>query len=132
MKNIRGTIFLILMVSMGLVAQEIPYTKEMRSAELVAAWTIDLRPTPSAPDYYQSFTVAEVSGNTFTGTFYGSAIENGYLNANWARLYFAFTTQDQNNAYYHSGYLENGQLYGISYCPGRNFTAPWFGTKKME
>lgn len=132
MKKIGITIMLFLSLSLGLVAQDELNTTEIKTTALVATWTIDLRPTPSAPEYYQSFTVAELTGNTFTGTFYGSAIENGYLNANWDRLYFAFTTQDQNHAYYHSGYLENGKLYGISYCPGRNFTAPWYGTKKME
>ncbi len=131
MKKIGGTILLFLSVSLGLVAQDELNTTE-KKADFLATWTIDLRPTPSAPEYYQSFSVDEVTGNTFMGTFYGSVIENGFLNANWDRLHFAFTTKDQSNAYYHSGYLENGKLYGISYCPGRNFTAPWFGEKEME
>ncbi len=97
---------------------------------LVGEWTIDLRPTPDAEGYYQLFQVMEIEGNTFTGTFYGSTIENGLLNRNWDRLYFAFTTSDASNDYYHSGYLEDGTLYGTSYCPNRAFTAPWTGVKQ--
>lgn len=97
---------------------------------LIGEWTIDLRPEPTAEGYYQPFQVAEIEGNTFTGTFYGSAIENGLLNRNWDLLYFAFTTSDASSDYYHSGYLEDGKMYGISYCPNRAFTAPWTGVKQ--
>jgi hypothetical protein len=101
------------------------------SDQFIGEWTIDLRPEPSAEGYYQPFQVTEVDGNIFTGTFYGSPIENGLVNRNWDRLYFAFTTSDASNDYYHSGYLENGTLHGISYCPNRAFTAPWTGVKKQ-
>jgi hypothetical protein len=97
---------------------------------LPGKWTIDLRPAPDAAGYYQAFVVTALEGNTFTGTFYGSPIENGFINPNWDRLYFAFTTHDQSNAYYHSGYLENGTVSGISYCPNRAFAAPWTGIKE--
>ena len=100
------------------------------SDALIGQWTIDLRPTPDAEAYYQPFVVEMIDKNTFSGTFYGSSIENSLLNDSWDKLYFAFTTKDQNNAYYHSGYLLNGKLFGITYCPGRNFTAPWTGIKK--
>ena len=96
---------------------------------LVGEWTIDLRPTPDAEAYFQKFMVIAVDGNTFTGTFYGSPIENGLINRNWDKLYFAFTTSDASNDYYHSGYMENGTLEGITYCPNRTFTAPWTGIK---
>jgi len=97
---------------------------------LVGEWTIDLRPTPDAEGYYQKFQITAIDGNIFTGFFYGSEIENGLLNKNWDRLYFAFTTSDASNDYYHSGYLEEGALQGISYCPNRAFTAPWTGVKE--
>lgn len=96
---------------------------------LVGEWTIDLRPTPDAEAYFQKFMVIAADGNTFTGTFYGSPVENGLINRNWDKLYIAFTTSDASNDYYHSGYLENGTLRGISYCPNRAFTAPWTGVK---
>ncbi|WP_297764948.1 hypothetical protein [uncultured Muriicola sp.] len=97
---------------------------------LIGEWTIDLRPTPESEGYYQKFVVTAIEGNTFTGTFYGSPIENGLINQNWDKLYVAFTTSDASNDYYHSGYLENGSLKGISYCPNRAFTAPWTGVKQ--
>ena len=97
---------------------------------LIGEWTIDLRPTPDAEGYYQPFQVTKIEGNTFSGTFYGSPIENGLINRNWDKLYFAFTTSDASSDYYHSGYLENGSLQGITYCPNRSFTAPWTGVKK--
>jgi hypothetical protein len=97
---------------------------------LVGEWTIDLRPTPDAEGYYQMFVVTTVDGNTFSGSFYGSPVENGLINRNWDKLYFAFTTSDASNDYYHSGYLEDGSLHGISYCPNRAFTAPWTGVKE--
>ncbi len=111
----------------SLLAQDI--VTKSPSDQLLGEWTIDLRPTPSAEGYYQNFVVKVVDGNTFTGIFYGSEIQNGLLNRNWDRLYFAFTTSDASNDYYHSGYLENGALQGISYCPNRAFTAPWTGVK---
>jgi hypothetical protein len=52
------------------------------SDPLLGEWTIDLRPTPSAEGYCQNFEVTAVDGNTFTGTFYGSEIQNGLLNRN--------------------------------------------------
>jgi hypothetical protein len=99
-------------------------------ADFTGEWTIDLRPAPDAEGYYQAFVVTAIEGNTFTGTFYGSPIENGFINPNWDRLYFAFTTHDQSNDYYHSGYLVNGTVSGISYCPNRAFAAPWTGIKQ--
>jgi len=96
---------------------------------LIGIWTIDLRPTPDAEPYFQNFQVDRISGNTFQGSFYGSIVEDARLNRNWGKLYFAFTTRDQNHAYYHSGYMENGKLSGISYCPGRDFVAPWTGVR---
>ena len=97
---------------------------------LQGSWTIDLRPTPDSEAYYQVFEVNSVEETSFKGSFYGSTLENGLMNTQWERVYFAFTTRDQSNTYYHSGYLLDGKLYGISYCPGREFTAPWTGIRK--
>ena len=97
---------------------------------LQGTWTIDLRPSPDAEAYYQVFEVSSINGSSFEGSFYGSAVESALLNTQWEKLYFAFTTRDQNHAYHHSGYMLDGQLYGISYCPGREFTAPWTGIRK--
>ena len=103
---------------------------DQKPTSIVGKWEIDLRPSPDADPYLQQFQVTGVTGNTFQGFFYGSPLEEAKLNRNWDRLYFAFTTRDQNHAYYHSGYLLDGKLYGLSYCPGREFIQPWTGVKK--
>jgi len=123
-------LFMLFPFSFGTLYAQLAVAATPPSDPFEGDWTIDLRPEPSAEGYYQPFQVTEVDGNIFTGTFYGSPIENGFLNRNWDRLYFAFTTSDASNDYYHSGYLENGSLQGISYCPNRSFTAPWTGVKK--
>ncbi|NNK88258.1 MAG: hypothetical protein HKO90_08245 [Flavobacteriaceae bacterium] len=102
------------------------------SDDITGSWTIDLRPSPKADGYYQTLNILAVDDNTINGTFYDSQIENGFINDNWDQIYFAFTTSDNTHDYYHSGYLKNGRLYGISYCPGRNFTAPWNGVKIIK
>ena len=97
---------------------------------LLGRWEIDLRPTPDAEPYLQEFSVTGISGNTFEGFFYGSPLEGARLNQNWDELFFAFTTRDRTYEYYHSGYLRDGELYGVSYCPGREFVQPWTGVRK--
>ncbi len=100
--------------------------------DLVGSWKIDLRPTPNAKAYFQSFEIKGVKGKKITGKFYGSTIKNGLINTDWGKIYFAFETRDANHSYYHSGYLKNGKLVGQSYCPGRNFTIPWRGSKQTR
>jgi hypothetical protein len=97
---------------------------------LIGEWNIDLRPTPESEAYYRTFKITQIDQNSIEGSFYGSPVEDGLLNANWEKLYISFSTEDQNHTYYHTAYLENEVLYGITYCPGRNFTAPWTGMKK--
>ena len=96
----------------------------------MGTWKIDLRPSPESEGYFQSFHIEIINGNAFSGTFYGSEIKNALINRNWPKIYFAFSTSDQNNEYYHTGYLQNNKVYGITYCPGREFTAPWNGIKE--
>ncbi len=94
------------------------------------SWEIDLRPSPKANEYLQLFKVTEIKDKTFQGFFYGSKIKGARINTQWKRLYFAFSTSDNSYEYYHSGYILDGRIYGISYCPDRNLTAPWKGHKK--
>ncbi len=123
-------ITLLLLVPISIIAQDITSSPSEQNDPLIGNWKIDLRPTAESEGYFQSFDVKIVNGNTFTGTFYGSEIKNALINRNWAKIYFAFSTSDQSNEYYHSGYLENGKLFGITYCPNREFTAPWTGVKE--
>ena len=105
-------------------------SNQMSNAQEISGnWTIDLRPGPEAADYFQSMVIELTEDNQITGTFYGSAIQDGLVNTVWPQLRFAFTTADANHSYYHSGYLEDGVIHGITYCPGRNFVMPWTGTK---
>ena len=97
------------------------------SEDLLGQWKIDLRPTPEAEAYYQTLEITTIEDNMFEGTFYGRAIKDGFINTQWKRPYFSFTTSDASNDYYHSGYVEDGRIYGISYCPNRKLTMPWKG-----
>jgi len=130
MKRKITIIILLLIVPLSIIAQNVPDNATKKVNPLIGNWKIDLRPTPEAEGYFQPFEVKSIDGNTFNGTFYGSEIKNALINKNWPKIYFAFSTSDQSNEYYHSGYLENDRLYGITYCPSREFTAPWTGTKK--
>lgn len=112
------------------IAQDLKNDSQKTVNPLIGNWKIDLRPTPESDAYYQSFNVKTINNNVFTGVFYGSEIKNALINKNWDKVYFAFSTSDQSNEYYHSGYLENDKLFGITYCPNRNFTAPWTGIKQ--
>ncbi|WJJ96147.1 hypothetical protein [Algibacter luteus] len=126
--------YLIFMLFLSLpkygIAQETPSKLSETSNSFIGNWNIDLRPTPDSDEYFQYFVVKTINKNAFNGTFYSSEITNGILNNNWPELYFAFSTTDQSNEYYHSGYLKDGKLYGITYCPKRGFTAPWTGIKE--
>lgn len=130
MKKSITTIVLVFLVTNSILAQELKENKDEKVDQLIGNWKIDLRPTPESDAYYQYFMISEIDGNSFNGTFYGSEIKNGIINQNWPKLYFAFSTSDQSNEYYHSGYLENGKVFGITYCPNREFTNPWFGIRE--
>ncbi|MGB5666098.1 MAG: hypothetical protein WBM53_04560 [Maribacter sp.] len=127
-KNIISGI--LLLIPIAIMAQDLNDSSAETLDSLIGNWTIDLRPTPESDGYFQSFVVTPKGEKSFTGTFYGSEINNALVNRNWPKIYFAFSTSDQSNDYYHSGYLENGKLYGITYCPSREFTAPWTGVKE--
>jgi hypothetical protein len=130
MKFFQLLCFAVLFVSSNLLSQEERQSNSSNKQELLGEWTLDLRPTPQSEAYFQPFVVETIEDNSFTGTFYGSPVEGSLLNDSWEKLYFAFTTKDVNNEYYHSGYLLDGKLHGMTYCPNRSFTAPWSGSKK--
>lgn len=98
---------------------------------LAGTWEIDLRPTPDAEPYLKDFVISNVAGKNFSGVFYGSQFEGGKFNGSWEKIYFAFETGDKDSTYYHSGYIENDEIHGISYSPDRKFVTPWSGKKKI-
>ena len=124
MKTIYITI-LFVSISLGSFAQK-------NTQEFTGTWKIDLRPTPKSEAYYQIFVVKSIKKNTFKGTFYGSPIKDGFINTQWKRTYFAFSTSDNTHTYYHSGYFLDGKVYAISYCPTRSLTSPWRGEKEKN
>jgi hypothetical protein len=106
--------------------------KPADAQNLEGTWVIDLRPEPDAEPYLKDFVVKLKKNRSFSGEFYETKFENGVINNSWERVYFAFSTKDQSSSYYHSGYLEGGKVYGLTYSPERNFAAPWTGEKKDE
>ena len=125
---------LILFISLVFMAPQtnLNTTKTVQNnpTDLIGTWKIDLRPTAESEPYYQMFVIKNVKGKSFSGTFYSSKITEAKLNTNWGKLIFGFTTSDGTNDYYHSGYLEDGKVHGITYCPNRDMAAPWTGTKE--
>lgn len=93
-------------------------------------WLLDLRPDPNSEPYLKDFIVNPTTGKGFDGEFYGTKFTGGYFNTDWENIYFAFTTGDKDNVYYHSGYIIGDKIFGISYSEGRKFTSHWTGTKK--
>jgi CubicO group peptidase (beta-lactamase class C family) len=93
-------------------------------------WLLDLRPDPNSEPYLKDFILTPTKGKEFEGEFYGTKFSGGYFNTDWENLYFAFTTGDKDNVYYHSGYIIDNKIFGISYSEGRKFTSHWTGIKK--
>lgn len=93
-------------------------------------WILDLRPEPNSQPYLKEFILTPTTGRGFDGEFYGTKFTGGIFNTDWDRIYFAFTTGDKENTYFHSGYIVGDKIYGISYCEGRKFTSHWTGFKK--
>ncbi|MFX0556745.1 serine hydrolase domain-containing protein [Maribacter sp. CXY002] len=115
---------------------EIPATELENNAvaidveKIKGNWKIDLRPTPNSEPYLKDLYITEVSGNGFSGEFYGSQFSNALVNNDWGKLHFAFTTIDNSYTYYHSGYFSGNRIYGTSYSEGRKFISYWQGTKE--
>lgn len=93
-------------------------------------WVIDLRPTPASAPYLKDFKITKITGNKFDGEFYGYPFTGGYINADWDKIYFAFTTTDQSGTYFHSGSIEGGKVSGVSLNESRQLFIPWRGQKK--
>jgi CubicO group peptidase (beta-lactamase class C family) len=114
----------------------IPETKRTEQAKDVnlekvkGTWVIDLRPAPNSEAYLKDFVITLTQGKEFEGEFYDTKFTGGYFNTDWENLYFAFTTGDKENVYYHSGYIDGDKISGISYTPDRKFTSHWTGKKK--
>ncbi len=97
---------------------------------LAGTFVIDLRPTPASEPYLKDFKFTKIYGKQFDGEFYGYPFTGGFLNLDWDKIYFAFTTADQSGTYFHSGYMEGNKVFGLSLNENRKFVLPWKGEKK--
>jgi hypothetical protein len=98
--------------------------------DLLGTWVIDLRPTPTSDSYLKNFKIIKIDSTRFDGEFYGYPFTGGFLNINWDKVYFGFTTQDQSGTYFHTGYIEGNQLFGTTLNESREFLLPWKGDRK--
>ena len=96
----------------------------------MGTWVIDLRPTPDSEPYLKDFKFTKIEGKQFEGEFYGYPFSGGFLNFDWDKIYFAFTTADQSGTYFHSGYIEGNKVFGLSLNENRKFVLPWKGERK--
>jgi hypothetical protein len=119
----RFFLFITLAVASGAQAQS--------GGELLAGtWTVDLRPTPDAPAYTQSFLVVADTSAPFQGSFYGSPVQNVVVNQDWGALRIAFTTSDDSGVYHHVAVLDGTRLEGTTHAVGRGFLAVWTATRE--
>jgi len=111
-----------------LLEKKVDAARDLQSVKGV--WTLDLRPEPNSAPYLKDFIIEPSADNGFSGEFYGSRFTNGHFNTDWDQLYFAFTTSDNTNTYYHSGFISGDTISGVSFSPERKFTSHWTGVKK--
>jgi hypothetical protein len=124
--KILSSLILGLMLAADAFAAEPDADAQMRAG----TWQVDLRPTPGAEPYFQEFVVSAVDGKTFTGTFYGTPIEQARINTDWGKVRIAFVTRDGSGPYNHSAVLEGKRLEGLTNSTGRDFLAYWSAEKK--
>jgi len=105
-------------------------TKTPNAEILIGTWNVDLRPKPSDAGYFQEFVVTAVDGKTFSGTFYGTPVEQARINADWGSVRIAFVTSDQSGPYNHSAILSGNGMEGLTNSTGRNFLSYWSAVKR--
>jgi hypothetical protein len=109
--------------------EEVAAAKKPDANDALGTWVIDLRPTPESEPYIKEFKFTKIDGKNFDGEFYGYPFSGGFLNTDWDKIYFAFTTADQSGTYYHSGYIGGNKVFGMSLNENRKLMLPWRGTK---
>jgi hypothetical protein len=105
-------------------------SKKPDANDALGTWVIDLRPTPESEVYLKDFKFTKIDSSRFDGEFYGYPFSGGFLNTDWDKIYFAFTTGDQSGTYYHSGYIDGNKIFGMSLNENRKLMLPWKGEKK--
>jgi hypothetical protein len=120
---------LALLLSLCTLAQT---KKKAEIDRIIGTFIIDLRPTPESEPYLKEFKFTKIEGKKFDGEFYGYPFSGGFLNTDWDKIYFAFTTADQSGTYYHSGYVEGNKVFGITLNEARGFVLPWKGERTKQ
>lgn len=92
---------------------------------IVGTWKVDLRPTPDAAPYYETFEIKSIKNKTINGSFYYSNITQSNINTSWGTVYGAFQTSDASTTYYTTFKLVNGKLEGTTHAPNRDFLTVW-------
>ena len=99
-------------------------------ARLNGDWTVDLRPSATAPAHPMPMHLEINPDGTIKGTFYNGPIDLGRASDNKGRQCFAFHTADRSGLYHTSGCLTSaGTIEGQTWSEGRNFLLPWEATR---
>lgn len=112
-------------------AASVPAAAQDKAA-LAGNWTVDLRPSPSAPAYLKPMVIAIGSDGAVTGEFYQHAIEKGRGGATNGRPCFAFRTSDNSGPYQTSGCLVGERIEGQTWSEGRNFVLTWTAVRTAK
>lgn len=99
------------------------------SSELIGTWDIDFSPENTTDDWGTILTIQKVTETEIKGVFYNSKTREGRVALRGDIVHFAFVTSDAKADYNTSGRFEKGILYGSTHSLGRDFIAPWTGTK---
>ncbi len=127
----KASVLFVLTVTLLLTAA-FNASSPMIASDLEGTWEVDLRPTPDSPPYLQTMVINNVENGKFTGSFYGTTMQNGRINTAWGRLVFAFVTQDGSGYYHTTGELKDGKLSGVTHSIGRDFLSPWTGERTVH
>jgi hypothetical protein len=133
MKKVITILFLLVstaVVAQGEKANQSSAANKPVADSVLGTWVIDLRPTPDSEAYLKDFKFTKIYGKQFDGEFYGYPFQGGFLNTDWGKIYFAFTTADQSGTYFHSGYIEGDKVTGLSLNENRKLLLPWKGDRK--
>ncbi|MCB1183654.1 hypothetical protein KDM41_09470 [bacterium] len=116
---------LVALLALVAAASNAPAAEAPDPSVLVGTWQVDLRPTPDAEPYFQTFVVTAAGADTLAGSFYGTEIGEGRINTDWGALHLAFVTGDGSGAYNTSAVLDGDVLRGTTHSLGRDFLAVW-------
>lgn len=99
---------------------------------LIGSWTVDLRPSPTAPPYLKKLVITAVDGGQLSGHFYdGSPLQAGRVNMTAAAVpVFAFFTDPGEGVYQSAGrWASVDRLEGMTLSTTRGFLLPWTATR---